>query len=237
MNRLLCVMAAHLVLVSLVGCQSAPDEQDISLHNMLSIGNYQGAIAHYRKRLDTDPDDYQAIDGIAHAYYQIGDVESASFYTQYLSEHGYSNEKVALLMGQVAADMGNDEEALSHYFESLKLGNRGAQVHNLIGISHSRLEHFEPATKAFNRARLQGYDEVTIKNNLAVVYLAKSDYRSVVTILAPLSELQPHNKTVNANLALALARLGRYEDARTLLKADYSEEDIHQILYQVRGKE
>jgi tight adherence protein D len=237
MNQLFRILALQLLFASLVGCQSTPDEQASSMQNMLNIGNYQGVIAHYRQRLETDPDDYEAMDAIAHAYYQIGDVESASFYINYLSEHSYSNEKVALLMGQVAADMGNDEEALSHYFDSLELGNNGAQVHNLIGISYSRLEHFEPATTAFNRARLQGYDEATIKNNLAVVYLAKSDYRSVVAILAPLIERQPQNKTVNANLALALSKLGRYEDARSLLEADYSDEDIHHILYQVGREE
>lgn len=77
-----------------------------------------------------DPDDHEAMDAIAHAYYQIGDVESASFYTRYLSEHGYANQQVAQLMGQVAADIGNDEEALSHYFDSIELGNKGAQVHS-----------------------------------------------------------------------------------------------------------
>ncbi|MCG9543707.1 hypothetical protein L1D37_07980 [Vibrio sp. Isolate33] len=237
MNRLFRILALQLIFASLVGCQSTPDEQASSMQNMLSIGNYQGVIAHYRQRLETDPDDYEAMDAIAHAYYQTGDVESASFYTRYISEHGYANQQVAQLMGQVAADIGNDEEALSHYFDSIELGNKGAQVHNLIGISYSRLEHFESATTAFNQARLQGYDEATVKNNLAVVYLAKSDYRSVVSILAPLIEQQPQNKTVNANLALALSKLGRYQDARSLLEADYSDEDIHHILYQIGRKE
>ncbi|GAM60281.1 flp pilus assembly protein tadD [Vibrio ishigakensis] len=237
MNRLFRLMAIPLAFASLVGCQSVPEEEELSLQSMLRIGNYHGVIAHYRQRLEIEPDNYEAMEGIAHAYYQVGDVESASFYTHYLCEHDYSNQRVALLMGQVAADTGNDEKALSHYFDSLALGNNSAQVHNLIGISYSRLENFEPATTAFNQARIQGYDEVTIKNNLAVVYLAKSDYRSVVSILAPVSKQYPNNKTINANLALALSKLGRYEDARALLEGEYSDEDIHHILHQVRHEE
>lgn len=237
MISLLRISVLSLIYVCLAGCQSTPDSDITSLQNMQKLGNHQGVIKHYRQHLEMVPNDYHVMEALAHAYYQEGDIESTCFYTRYLIDHDYSNDKVAFLMGRVAADMGNDEEALSHYFDALELGNTGAQIHNLIGISYSKLEHFKKATTAFNQARLHGYDELTIKNNLAVVYLAQSDYHSVVTILAPLVDKLPENKTVHANLALALSKLGRYEDARTLLQTDYSDEDIHNILYQVGRKE
>ncbi|NMU25261.1 hypothetical protein HKB21_06470, partial [Vibrio parahaemolyticus] len=82
--------------------------------------------------------------------------------------------------GQVHSLEGEDALALEQYQRSIAMGNSSGEIQVLTGIAYSNLGEFSLAIRAFNQARLKGFNDVAIKNNLAVVYLAQQQDHDVI---------------------------------------------------------
>ncbi|GAL34238.1 Flp pilus assembly protein TadD [Vibrio maritimus] len=97
-------------------------------------------------------------------------------------------------------------DAVEAYLASLKAGNASGKIHVLLGVAYSKESDFDSAKAQFNQARLKGYDDVAVKNNIAMLYIAQQDYKRAIQTLAPVIADAPDNKVVRANLAIALIK-------------------------------
>ncbi|MGV2988920.1 tetratricopeptide repeat protein [Vibrio sp. E150_011] len=223
----------------LLGCASsnAPTDQEM-VASMERVDNHEGLIQHYKGHLQQSPEDLKVTQELAKVYYGKGDIESARFYADHLLDKGVSNWQLYQLRGQIHDKRGEDKQAIERYLRSVDLGNKTSEIHVLSGISYSKLDNFERAEKQFNQARLKGHNDVAVKNNLAVVYLAQGKYARVTELLAPVFKENPSNEVVKANLAIAFFKLGQFGQARELLSGDYTETQVSLIsrqLYNIDG--
>lgn len=74
---------------------------------------------------------------------------------------------------------------------------------------------------------------MTIKNNLAVIYLAQGRYQHVAEMLTPVFKENPSNQVVKANLAIAFFKLGNFEQARELITDDFTDSQVVAISRQL----
>ena len=208
----------------LLGCVSSnsTSEED-AVTSMARVKNYNGLIDHYKEELRGNPKDYAAMSALAQAYYSKGDYESAKFYADFLISEGKKDSHILQLRGLIYDEEGDIESAISSYKESIKQGNVSSDIRVYLGIAYSKADRFNDAVSEFNAARLKGHDDLVIKNNLAVVYLAQRRYIDVVVMLGPIYEQNPTNKKVKANLAIALFKLGRVEQAENLFEDEFSD--------------
>ena len=221
-----------LTLSVLAGCQSAPSPQDLQLADVTSmekVKNYDGLISYYKSQLEQGSEDPDVKEKLAWAYFYKGDIESADFYVQHLQKQGFENPNLYQLKGQVFDAKNDIESAISAYLASIDAGNRTGQIHVLLGVSYTKVGQYDEAQQELNQARLRGYDDVVVKNNIAMIQMANGEYQQAIQTLAPVLKADPVNKTVKANLAIALMKNQQIDSAKKLLKGDFSAEEIQNI--------
>ncbi len=221
-----------LTLSVLAGCQSAPSQQDLQLGDVTSmekVKNYDGLISYYKSQLEQGSEDPEVKEKLAWAYFHKGDIESADFYVQHLQKEGFENPNLYQLEGQVFDAKNDIGSAITAYLASIEAGNRTGQIHVLLGVSYTKVGKYDEAQKELNQARLRGYDDVVVKNNIAMIQMANGEYQQAIQTLAPVLKEDPANKTVKANLAIALMKTQQIDSAKKLLKGDFSTEEIQNI--------
>ncbi|NVN83457.1 MULTISPECIES: lipopolysaccharide assembly protein LapB [unclassified Vibrio] len=221
-----------LTLSVLAGCQSAPSQQDLQLGDVTSmekVKNYDGLISYYKSQLEQGSEDPEVKEKLAWAYFHKGDIESADFYVQHLQKEGVENPNLYQLEGQVFDAKNDIESAIAAYVTSIEAGNRTGQIHVLLGVSYTKVGKYDEAQQELNQARLRGYDDVVVKNNIAMIQMANGEYQQAIQTLAPVLKEDPANKTVKANLAIALMKTQQIDSAKKLLKGDFSAEEIQNI--------
>ncbi len=230
-----------LTLGILAGCQSTSSQQSQTqddVTNMEKVKNYDGLISHYKSMLEQGSQDPQVKEKLAWAYFHKGDIESANFYVQHLQKEGVETPSLYQLAGQVFDAKNDTTSAISAYLSSIKSGNSSGQVHVLLAVSYTKAGQYDAAYQELNNARLRGYDDVVIKNNIAMIHMANGEYEQAIAMLTPVLKDNPANKVVKANLAIALIKTQQVNAARKLLKGDFSDREILNIateLTQVRG--
>jgi tight adherence protein D len=205
---------------------------------MEKVKNYDGLISHYKSMLKQGSQDTKIKEKLAWAYFHKGDIESANFYVQHLQKEGVETSSLYQLAGQVFDAKNDTTSAISAYLSSIKSGNSSGQVHVLLAVSYTKAGQYDAAYQELNNARLRGYDDVVIKNNIAMIHMANREYEQVIAMLTPVLKDNPANKVIKANLAIALIKTQQVEAARKLLKGDFSDQEILRItteLTQVRG--
>ncbi|MDN2480405.1 tetratricopeptide repeat protein [Vibrio agarivorans] len=226
----LCILLFSLLVT--IGCASTSSSslsQKDEVESMEKVNNYDGLINHYKQKLEDNPNDYTSMQSMAKAYFDKGDVESARFYSDYLIEKKVDNWQLLQMRGNIYHQDGDDVLAVEYYQRSIDRGNQSGEVQMLVGISYCMLGRYPLAERSFNKARLKGYSDTAVKNNLALVKFAERDYREVVNILGPLYISDPTNKKVQANLAIALIKLGDIQKANEVLGGKYSSRQMSQM--------
>ncbi|WP_394241587.1 tetratricopeptide repeat protein [Vibrio astriarenae] len=229
-----------LVTLSLMGCQSTSSavqsEQEL-IASMEKVDNFDGLITHYKSQLETGIATNETIEKLSWAYFDKGDLESSSFYVEHLVEQGASSPRLLQLKGQIAESQDQIDIAIESYLHSIEVGNRSSQIYVLLGVAYSKAGDFKASRQQFNQARLLGADDVTIKNNLAMLYLAQHDYQRVIETLVPVVRDYPNNVKVRANLAIALLKSNQLDAARKVLDVDYTDREIMSIYQQLKVTE
>jgi len=126
-------------------------------------------------------------------------------------DHAIANEAA----GCVYFRAGLYDEAKEHLNRSVVLNPMLWKAHNFLGIIHDRDREYEQATEEFSIALElhQGSGADEIYNNLGVVHIARKQYaRAVETFRRALQAGGVSSRTYN-NLGLALARMGRLDEA------------------------
>lgn len=203
---------AIILAVLLSGCASTgPDEQK-TVEQLTVSKNYAGLVEVYKAKVIEDDQDWEAQQKLAEAYLKNGDVESADFYVQRVIDLSRNPSGSAyFLKGKIEAKNFDFEGALDQYAQALALGLNDAELYMQRGIALAQTKKYETAIDSFNLARLRGFDETAVKNNIAMVYIYQGDFQSAVDILLPVYEQDTTNSKVSSNLKLSLMKLEAIE--------------------------
>jgi tight adherence protein D len=209
-------------------------------------------ILHYKKLLSNNPNQcltYQ----LAEAYLNKGDTETALFHLNRLhklanlnTSQGHlktneqpeytpprCNENRALFEGEVALLKANayyqqhdNELAISAVKQVLSSGANEAEAYNVYGMLLADNGNIKEARNVFNHARALMYDDIIIKNNLAVLDIAEQNYDAAISKLLPLYHDNQHDGQLKANLILAMARGHHFQSFKSLLSPTKSPDEI-----------
>ncbi|MEZ9564309.1 tetratricopeptide repeat protein [Vibrio artabrorum] len=233
------IILALLTLSVLAGCESTPAQQRLEpddVASMEKVKNYDGLISHYKSELKKGSQDTEIKEKLAWAYFYKGDLESANFYVQYLKKEGVENSNLYQLEGQVFDAKNDTENAISSYKASIKVGNQTGQIHVLLGVAYTKAGRYKEAYQELDKARLRGFDDIAIKNNIAMIHMAKGEFDQAIETLVPILKQDPGNKIVKANLAVALMKTHKVESAKKLLKGDFSDQELQSIATELAQK-
>lgn len=218
------------LLFTLSGCVSPTVQHGASIKNLEKIGNYKGIVEYYRKQLVNKPNNPIIMLKLADAYCHLGDTESAQFYISQLTATHIHNAEYYFVAGNINMATEKYQSAINNYKQAIKHKINNPIIYIKQGIAYGYLDDYQQATSSFNQARLHGYDENTVKNNLATLKIAQDKNQQAVDLLLPVYQQDPKNKKVAFNLAISLVRIGDLPQAKQILLSHYSQAETEQLI-------
>ncbi len=239
-----------LTIIFLSGCISTPGAQtqanekkiDISTNETIlrQTKNYPKLLVLYKNKLKEKENSETRIK-LAETYLMIGDPESTIFYLSPIinSSADADPDKTAVYYLQAKAqyDLGLVDDAIVTADELLTINANHAETLNLMGILYADKNNFKQAREYFNQARLNFYDDLKVKNNIAILDIIEQDYQSAVSSLYPLYLNGQTDEQVNATLLIALSKMGNYPYVKSMLSSKYKEDDIMKLFKALRSLE
>jgi tetratricopeptide (TPR) repeat protein len=199
-----------------------------------SLDNWAGAASHFRKVVELQPDDSEALSNLAIAFSRLGNVEGAvsslKSAVQLKPDDAEAHNSLAIALSA----LGKLDEAIAGFKKTLELAPESAEVHNNLGIAFSRLKRFEEAAASFQRALELEPDYATAHNHLGIALNELGKPHEAITSHEKALALNPDYAAAHNNLGATLNGLGRFADAaasheRALqLKPDFA--DAHNNL-------
>lgn len=195
-------------------------------------GNNQELIKLYKNELKNKEDKKTRLK-LVRTYILVKDYESAIFTVTPLLEKS-KNAEVYYYYGKAKYGLRMKDEAWDALQKSYALDSKNGKTLNLLGVISCDQGNYYDARVWFLKARSQLFDDVTVKNNLAMLDLIEGKYEAVIEKLSPLVVQPNSSPKVKANLAIAYAKLGRFDEFEQLLKNDrYTDADMKAIYHQL----
>ncbi len=200
---------------------------------LIDSGDNQKLISFYKQEI-MDSDSVELKIKLIEAYLEIGDIESAIFYLEQTKATGEYRDDIYFLRARAYYQNNELDRAEKNATNAIKSKDKYAEAENLMGLIYAGQGKYDLAKQYFNQARQHHYNDVAIKNNLAVVDLLEEDYQKAVFRLESLFNNGLADRQVKVNLALAYAKLGQFEQVVSVLGGDYSAQEIQHIYMALR---
>lgn len=190
----------------------------------------------YKERL-LNEDDVATRLKLANAYLELGDDESCLFTLAPLIREGKGGSEAFYLQGLSQYNIGRLRQAETSLQIAINRDAKSAKAINMLGVIYAELGNLTGARQQFNQAREMMYDDLVIKNNLALVDMLEGKYQDAVVLLMPIYLNNPHqaDPQLKANLAILLSKLGSFDTLRRVYGERYSDAQLLDIFNDLKG--
>ncbi|SBS25889.1 Tetratricopeptide repeat protein [Marinomonas aquimarina] len=237
MKKLLTVLVATTLLA---GCASSGGQNSMASNNnerFLELSeNNARLIELYKERLRSAEDVTTRLK-LAHAYLDAGDNESSLFTLAPLIREGKGGGEAFYLQGLAQYNVGRLRQAETSLQIAINQDAKSAKAVNMLGVVYAELGNLVGARQQFNQAREMMYDDLVIKNNLALVDMLEGKYQDAVVLLMPVYLNNPDqaDPQLKANLAILLSKLGSFETLRRIYGERYSDAQLFDIFNDLKS--
>lgn len=231
-------LSCFLLVVFLVGCAST-NSDDRSLNKealLIQAQNYNELVGYYKSQLSVRDTEEVRIK-LARSYLKIKDADSALFILKPLMAQKKISAEALLLNANSLYELGEFELGLRDIEKAKEIDPKNAEIQNMAGLLYSANGDYNRARMMFNHARSNFYDDITVKNNLAVLDIIEGHYLDAVQRLMPIYTNDKADAQVQANLMLALAKLGNFDYVKTMLGPEVTEEEAFNHFAALRNSE
>jgi predicted Zn-dependent protease len=160
-----------------------------------------------------DPDWVSPRQVRAEIYYRTGEIDRARADLDWLAEHGVEHPRLSLISGAIAVGRREFASALDELEYARHLEATLPGVDTLVGTALLRLGRLEQAGAAFGRAIETKPDDATAYDGLAAVSLRRTEFEEAADFALQALEHDMQLYTAHCHLGMALARLGRPNEA------------------------
>lgn len=199
--------------IFLVGCESTNSALMTQEKILISSGNKNKLIEFYKKNLLYDSSFKKKL---IKQYLDIGDIQSAELYFSVYKKIPSDIDLLYQLsrMNYMKGEFDKSNEILEVFNSN---GGDKKRFYLLKGKIFSGKKNYSSAIKYFNESRKHGVSDSDAKNNIAVVYIMKGEFKKATDILSRLYSMETTNDKIRTNLLVAAIRSGNYELATTVL--------------------
>ncbi|MDC5707542.1 tetratricopeptide repeat protein [Vibrio europaeus] len=170
---------------------------------------------------------------LARTYLAIEDPESAIFAISQLDEKSKGFDAY-LILAKAHFQLGDIEPSVENVSAALSLNPKSGEAYNLAGVLAAVEGKFEQAEQNFIEARKLFYSDDAVKNNLATLYLIQGHYKRSYDLLLSVYQANPKDAKTEANLVIALVKLGDLDQAQKMLGEKYDHKQTQQIINSIR---
>ncbi|MEZ8103528.1 hypothetical protein L4C39_09090 [Vibrio clamense] len=226
------------LLVTLVGCSSTKslDNHKTKESMLIKTNNYDQLVLLYKEQLKIKENKATRVK-LADAYLNSGDAESALFIISPIALATDADVDVLLIQAHSEYELGSYDRALTTAERAHSISRNNADIENLLGVIYAGREDYVKAREYFNLARTHLYDDIKIKNNLAVLDIIEGQYKQAVQKLLPIYLNEDADDQLKANLTLAMAKLGNFEYVKSILGSKYDDVEVFEHFSALKGIE
>jgi tetratricopeptide (TPR) repeat protein len=202
------------------GGEKSPQDVD----NWLMLGrlyklaqNSVAAEKAYKKALDVQPDNQDALTGIAMVYYDLGDTASAS---QMLKRVVDKNPSMRTLMALAAAyeHMKECRQAADAYKRALDLNKENTDLKRAYGEALFKADDLPAAKTVFEEGGAEDPNDLLSALRLSQIYRQQRDFSKAREYALKATHLDPNNLEIQYNEVSLLEAEGKTADAISRLK-------------------
>ena len=207
---------------------------------LIAAENNAGLIDFYREQLEnaqTTRESDELRIKLSESYLNMGDPDSTLFYLQPIIEAGRQTAELLLLQSRAQLAMQKHEHSQETALTALAMDDSNPNTHNQLGLVYARSGDYDNARFHFNQARILWLDDVTVKNNLAMMDILEGRYETAVSRLMPVYLAGQADDRVIANLTVALARSGRYPEFKSVYNDARNEEEYQAVFHLIATME
>jgi Flp pilus assembly protein TadD len=186
-------------------------------------GNSEAALSFYNKALDMDPDNAEAVLGLAEVYIDTKLLDAATEYIKKAENKGCDAERASYLRGKIyllSGDNGNAEK------EFLK--NSSADSMNALGAVYDGRGEHKKAQELYKRVISQNPNYIDAYNNMGLSLMLCGKYQEAVFYLENACSLPEANVAYRSNLALAYGLYGNVEKAKSIYAQDFEGDELEE---------
>lgn len=202
--------------------QSQPLSQSLPVKNgdtalgrqALVSGDLAVAKTAFSAALRKDPSDAQAALGLAEAHLALNEIQAARQIFQALATKAPSlSARVNQGLGLIALRLGRSDQAVGLLGKSVQQDDSLWRAWLGLGQAHDRLKQPSAARRAFNAAERVAPVRAPVLNDLGMSYVSQKQPQKALEFFERALSLDPGYEIARANIRIANAMTGRYEDA------------------------
>jgi protein O-mannosyl-transferase len=183
-------------------------------HNNLGLmlegrGQFDDAIAHYEKAMESKPNDWVVINNLGHAYLRQGRLNVAMACFQQALKIKPNYDKAHHNLGRVLFRQGRFGEAITHYQEALAIEPDDFEAENDLGNALAGDEQYDKAIDHFQKALKIKPDYTEAHINLGNALAMRGRVDEAITHYLKSLEIKPDDAGALQNLALARDEQGK----------------------------
>jgi Flp pilus assembly protein TadD len=219
-------LGALLLGLLLTGCAGNADEASPMIRiaqKARRSGNSEAAISFYNKALSIDPNNGEAILGLAEAYIDLKLLDAAIGYIKKAEEKGCNLSKSSYLRGKICLLSGDSVCAEKEFLKSTSADSLNA----LGAVYDGRGEH-ERAQKLYKQVISQSPSYIDAYNNMGLSLMLCDKYKEAIFYLENACSLPEANVTYRSNLALAYGLCGKVEKAKSIYAQDFEGDELEE---------
>lgn len=183
-------------------------------------GNAASAMDFYRKALEADPQNVDALLGFAALEEKMKDWEAAGKHIRAALDVDSKNLDAHRAMGRVLLAQDHPKEAQEEYLKVLDRAPNDLKAMNGLAVCLDRLEKPEKAQKLLREALAKNPDDQATLNNLAYQLIRSGQPQEAIALLDPWLTRPQTRSALRENLALALAMAGDMHRAESVSRLD-----------------
>lgn len=210
----------------LAACAANSQRDDLSVvlkeaaQNAEQTYDYEIAIGHYATLYEREPDNTDALLGLArNLRYASAQKDAIKVLTRGIKTHGELPELV-LELGKAQFSDSRIIEALATIEKARELASGSWDPHSALAILYDRLGRFGDAQVAYRRALELSPDNAAVLNNLALSLAQQGRLDYAIKILEKVQKSDNPSFQARQNLVLLYALKGDFKRAARLAKQD-----------------
>jgi tetratricopeptide (TPR) repeat protein len=157
-----------------------------------------GQVREMEARLEKNPKDSQALQGLAAMYYQIGEQRKAGEYLGRYVELHPDDGNAVLQLANIRFDLKEWDQARDLYARYLAAHPGEPDVLSDLGITYRELQQYDQALEQFRKAQSLAPDHwQSLYNEVVVLAFNQKKFDEAQQVLDKLQKMQPNNPDVN----------------------------------------
>ncbi|MDR0968273.1 MAG: tetratricopeptide repeat protein [Holosporaceae bacterium] len=186
-------------------------------------GNSEAAVNFYNKALEMNPNNPEALLGLAEAYIDLKLLDAALEFIKKAEAQDCDAAKSHYLRGKIFLLSGNSANAEKEFRKSGSI-----DALNAIGaVCDNRGEH-KKAQELYKQVIAKSPNYIDAYNNMGLSLMLLGKYKEAIFYLENACSLPDANAAYRSNLALAYGLIGNLEKAKTIYAQDFEDRELEE---------